>query len=433
MSPAEETGAGRASGPSAGAQSGADPVRRAAHAALLEFARAPGAAEDLVARHAAGAFDARDRAFLRELVYGALRWRNRLDAAYGRFLREPPRRLSAPVREALRLGAYQLLFLDRVPAHGAVNTSVALAGGGGGGRRRARGLANAILRKVAEAGFGPPADPEERLVVWESHPRWLVRRWMAALGPERARLRCEANNREGPVVLRANPARMGAGELAERLAAEGATTVPGEVDPDCLRVIAGEGDARPAPLTGTLAFAQGAFTVQDESASLAARFAGVRPGARALDVCAAPGGKAAALAWAAGSSGLAVAADVSLPRLERLVGNCARIAPLVRILAMDARRPAFGEVFDAALVDAPCSGLGVLRRHPDARWRLRERDLERHGRRQREILAGAARVLRPGGRLVYAVCSNEPEETDEVAAEFAAPGFVRETGEAGRD
>jgi len=400
-----------------------DAVRRAAHAALLSFEASPEHADDLVARFAGRDFDARDRAFLRELVYGVLRWRNRLDAACGRFLEKPPERLPPPVREALRLGAYQLLFLDRVPAHGAVNASVALAGRGGGGW--AKGLVNAVLRRVAQESFEPPGDLEDRLVIWESHPRWLVRRWLDALGPVKARARCEANNAEGPLVLRANPLRAGA--LAERLAAEGIPTSPGRVDPECLRV-AFEHAPRPAAITATAAFAEGAFIVQDEASSLVVRYAAPGEGGRVLDACAAPGGKAAGLAWAVGASGRVVAADAAASRLGRLADNCARIGASVGIVAMDAANPAFGEAFDLVLVDAPCSGLGVLRRHPDARWRLREEEIGRHGARQRELLAGAARAVRPGGRLVYAVCSNEPEETEEVAASFRTEGFVSDGG-----
>jgi len=390
-------------------------VRRAAHAALLAFEARPENAEELAARFAASSFDGRDRALLRELVYGALRWRNRLDFALSRCLEKPPDRLPPPVREALRLGAYQLLFLDRVPAHAAVNASAGLAGAG----PWERGLVNAVLRRLTPPA--PPDELEERLVLWESHPRWLVRRWLAALGGEGARARCEADNAEGPLVLRANPLRTSPQALAARLAEDGMETAPGLADPECLRVISQE-----SALTGTAAFAEGLFIVQDEASSLAARYAGARPGERVLDACAAPGGKTACLAWAAAPAGRVVAGDVSSVRLARLRENCARIGADVPAVVMDASRPSFGAAFDRVLVDAPCSGLGVLRRHPDARWRLREEDLAAHGRRQGEILRRAAEAVRPGGRLIYAVCTNEPEETGEVASGFEGPDFVPE-------
>ncbi|MCE2453709.1 MAG: RsmB/NOP family class I SAM-dependent RNA methyltransferase, partial [Nitrospinae bacterium] len=148
------------------------------------------------------------------------------------------------------------------------------------------------------------------------------------------------------------------------------------------------------------------------------------PGERVLDACAAPGGKTACLAWAAGDGGSVVAGERSSRRLALLERNCARIRAAARLLRMDAKRPPFHEKFDLVLVDAPCSGLGVFRRHPDARWRLREEDLGVQARRQTAILQGAARAVRPGGRLVYSVCTNEPEETGEVATSFREPGFV---------
>lgn len=405
--------------------SGADPVREAAHEALMAFSRRASNAENLLSRFAFPDFNLRDRGFFRELLYGVLRWRGRLDTSYERFLNEPRERLSSAVREALRLGAYQIMFMDRVPDHGAVNASVHLAGRKKG--KSARGLVNAVLRRVAREPLKPPKDLEDRLTIWESHPRWLVKRWIRALGAKAARARCEANNAEGPVVIRANSLLTDAASLAGRLKIEGVATSPGRADPDCLWVDASTGN-RAVSFTKTSSFEAGAFIVQDEAASLAARFAGIRPGARALDICAAPGGKTAVISWMAGPEGMVTAADSVLARLGRLKSNCARIGAPVRIVVMDAGKPAFGDVFDSVFVDAPCSGTGVLRRHPDARWRLREEDFARHGRMQRAILEGSARAVRPGGSLTYAVCTNEPEETDEVASAMDGPGFVREPG-----
>lgn len=405
--------------------SGTDPVRRAAHAALLEFHRAPCNADELLARFSSKEFDFRDRAFLRELIYGVLRWRNRLDAAYGRFLREPPGRLSQRVRESLRLGTYQILFLDRVPDYGAVNTSVELAGRPS--ERWARGLVNAVLRNVSRESLGPSDDIEERLVVWDSHPRWIVRRWIDSLGPETTRARCEANNAEGPVVFRVNTEKADCRSLTERFRQEGIRVEMGRVDPDCLRLVPSSADKQ-ISFTEIPSYKEGLFIAQDESSSLVARFAGARVGDRVLDACAAPGGKTVVMAWSAGHQGLIVAADTAKNRLGRLRTNCARIQVPVRILAMSAGNPAFRDVFDVVLVDAPCSGLGVLRRHPDARWRLQEEDVIRHGRLQRELLSSAAQTVRPGGHLTYAVCSNEREETDQVAQVMENCGFVLDPG-----
>jgi 16S rRNA (cytosine967-C5)-methyltransferase len=405
--------------------SGADPVRRAAHAALLDFHRSPRNAEDLIVRFTASDFDSRDRAFLRELIYGVLRWRNRLDAAFEIFLSEPPDRLSIGVRTALRLGTYQIIFLDRVPDHGAVNTSVELAGRKS--EKWAKGLVNAVLRKVSLHAFEPPEKLEDRLTVWESHPRWLVRRWIESLGPEAARARCEANNAESPVVFRVNPVLTDSASLSDRFREEGVSTSAGRIDPDCLWMKTSPGD-RHISFTDTAPYAEGAFIAQDEASSLVTRFTGVQSGDRVLDACAAPGGKTAGMSWMAGPEGMVIAADITIIRLTRLKANCARIKVPVGILAMNAGKPAFGEVFDSVLVDAPCSGLGVLRRHPDARWRLKEEYLASHGRTQLELLTNAAHTVRPGGHLTYAVCSNEPEETDRVAEAMDNSGFVRDSG-----
>ncbi|MDE0331725.1 MAG: 16S rRNA (cytosine(967)-C(5))-methyltransferase RsmB [Nitrospinae bacterium] len=397
----------------------ADLVRRAAHAALLSFEKTPVAADLLVERFSAQDFDARDRAFLRELIYGVLRWRGRLDFVFGHFLEKP--NVAPPVREALRLGTYQLLFMDRVPPHSAVDGSVSLLG-----RRNliwAKGLVNAVLRKVAECEVSPPEGGEDYLTIWESHPRWLVKRWMRDLGDEEAHRRCRANNGEAPVVFRVNTRASNARSLMAELASEGVATRPGCADPDCLVFLADE-SAPGARFGDTAAWRGGRFIVMDESSSLVSRFAGVAPGESVLDACAAPGGKTACLAWAAGDNGRVVAGEKSPRRLARMKRNCVRIRTDVRLLRMDAERPPFHRQFDLVLVDAPCSGLGVFRRHPDARWRLREEDLKTQAHRQVEILRGAARTVRPGGRLVYSVCTNEAEETEEVAASFREPGFV---------
>ena len=397
----------------------ADLVRRAAHAALLSFGKNPLAADLLVERFSSKDFDARDRAFLRELVYGVLRWRGRLDFVLGHFLGKP--NVAPPVREALRLGTYQLLFMDRVPAHSAVDGAVSLLG-----RRNlgwARGLVNAVLRKVAEHEVAPPENPEDYLTIWESHPRWLVRRWMRSLGEEEAQRRCRANNEEAPVVFRVNTRVSDIRGLAAELASEGVATRPGCADPDCLVFLPDESTPG-VRFSDAAAWREGKFIVVDESSSLVSRFAGAAPGESVLDACAAPGGKTACLVWAAGESGRVVAGERSPRRLALLKRNCARIRADVRLLKMDAARPPFYQKFDLVLVDAPCSGIGVFRRHPDARWRLEEEDLVAQAERQTAILRGAARAVRRGGRLVYSVCTNEPEETEEVAVLFREPGFV---------
>ncbi len=247
----------------------ADLVRRAAHAALLSFEKAPIAADLLVERFSSKGFDARDRAFLRELVYGVLRWRSRLDFVSAHFLNKP--NVAPPVREALRLGTYQLLFMDRVPAHSAVDGAVSLLNRPNLGW--AKGLVNAVLRKVAEGEVAPPENIEDYLTLWESHPRWLVKRWIRNLGEEEALRRCRANNEEAPVVLRVNTQASSARSLMTELASEGVEARPGRVDPDCLLYLPDE-SAPGARFSDTAAWREGRFIVMDESSSLVSRFAG---------------------------------------------------------------------------------------------------------------------------------------------------------------
>ncbi|MFQ5895487.1 MAG: 16S rRNA (cytosine(967)-C(5))-methyltransferase RsmB [Nitrospinota bacterium] len=402
----------------------ADPIRRHAFELLLRFERELKPADALLRARARGAqLSPRDRAFLRELFYGVLRWRGRLDYCLGRVLGRPVERVSLAVRVILRLGAYQLLFLERVPPHAAVDQAVRLAAERA---PSAKGLVNGALRRLAREGAGepPPEGSEEFLSCWLSHPGWLVRRWMERLGGERARARCEANNALPPLTFHVNPLRTEPGALTEALAREGLRTRPGEFLPGALQLVGqGGGD-----FTHTEAFRQGWFYLQDEGAALCAALAGLRPGERVWDACAAPGGKAAALTGQLAGEGLLVASDRRPGRLGWLRENCARMGLRAALLAADVRNPPFCKEFDCVLVDAPCSGFGVLRRHPDGKWRTAPEDMSRMAEAQVGYLVAAAAVVRPGGRLLYVVCSNEPEETEGVAAAFEAarPSFARE-------
>jgi 16S rRNA (cytosine967-C5)-methyltransferase len=352
----------------------------------------------------------RERALLHELVLGTLRTRGFLDHALRPLLTRPLERLEPPVRTALRLGAYQILS-TRVPHHAAVSESVDLAEG-----ERARGLVNAVLRRLTREG--PPAladpvtDPEAWLTTAGSLPGWLAKRWLERLGPSRAVARAEALLRSPAAVFRLSPH---VAEAERRLADAGVTWRPLPV-PGALRLVEGRlTEASTAHLVSQ----------QAESSQLAARLAA--NGAWILDACAAPGGKARLIAdLVAGSAGRVVALEVAGRRLRALARlSSAWGATNLHCVAGDARQPPFRTDFDSVLLDAPCSGLGTIGRNPDIRWRLKPRALRRHARRQRALLPSVARVVRPGGRLVYAVCSLEPEETDDVVRDFldAAPDF----------
>jgi 16S rRNA (cytosine967-C5)-methyltransferase len=287
--------------------------------------------------------DERDRAFVTELVYGATRMRRACDWAADRFVKDPDR-IEPIVRNVLRLGCYQLLFL-RTPAHAAVATSVDLV------PERARGLVNAVLRKVAAEPVRFP-DPPTRL----SYPDWVVARLAADLGVDHALGALEQMN------------------------------------------VAAEVDER----------ADG--YVQDRASQWVAAYVDARPGERVADLCAAPGGKATLMA---GTGAQVVAADVHPGRARLITANAARVGAtgLVTLVADGRRPPHRAATFDRVLVDAPCSGLGVLRRRPDARWHVQPGDVDELAARQRELVTAAAGLVRPGGIVVYAVCTLTETET----------------------
>jgi 16S rRNA (cytosine967-C5)-methyltransferase len=379
-------------------------ARSVALDALSRVARRAGTLADALASPAAEALDERDRALLHELVLGTLRRRGFIDHALAAASDLPLDRLAPGVLDALRLGAHQLLHL-RVPPHAAVSETVDLVRGV---EPRATGFANAVLRRLQREG--PPAapDPARDPIGWMttagSLPRWLADRWLARLGAEGAIARARALLEAPPTHFRLNPR---VADARRQLAAAGVeprdTAVPGALETEDGRL-------------GALA-ARGVLHVQDAGSQLVAHLAAAE--GLILDACAAPGGKAILMADLGGPRTRVVAADASPRRLATLARTRARWgAANLWILAADARRPPFGALFDAVLLDAPCSGLGTLRRHPDVRWRAGPADLLRHADRQRALLASLAPLVRPGGGLLYATCSLEPEENDGVVVPF---------------
>lgn len=370
--------------------------------------------DERLARKDAEALDPRERAFLHELVLGTLRRRGAIDHALGLLSERPLERLAPEVRTALRLGAHQLLHL-RVPPHAAVSESVMLVRSA---RPQAAGFVNAILRRLSREG--PPAEvdavsePREWLTTSGSLPVWLAERWLERLGAATAVARARALLQEPPVFFRPNPrvpdvlARAIEGGLAPRPA-----VVPGAwvATSGHIAELAREGIVYP----------------QDEGSQLVAHLA-AGPGVL-LDACAAPGGKATLMADLVGEHCQVIAAEASTRRLRTLATLVRRWgATNVHVLGGDALRPPFGARFDAVLLDAPCSGLGTMARHPDLRWRFQAKDLPRLVQQQSQLLASVAALVKPGGRLVYAVCSIETEENEGVVAPFLAahPEFTHE-------
>lgn len=405
----------------------ASPARRAAFAVLLRLEPTrdrplPPRPDALIARledSHGNPPGRRDRALARELVFGVLRWRRALDYALEAYSRRPVRKLDLPVRIALRLGLYQLRYLDRVPASAAVHESVSLAAAFA--RPGAAGLVNAVLRAYLRTDHPWPHRGGDRglyLRAGLSHPDWLVDRYLQRLGYDGARRRLEANNRSPTVFLRVNR-RFSLDEVRKRLLEEGVETERFPIAPRCLKVTRGSPqDSSP--------YREGAVHIQDAGSQLVAWLLPVDGARRCLDACAAPGGKATILAERVAPRPL-FASDHRPARLTLLADTVRRLsADNVLQLAADASLPPFGEgAFDRILLDVPCSGLGTLSRNPDIKWTssaVRVRDLSETAAR---MVRAAADLLGPGGMLLYAACSLEPEETTDAVRGLLAerPGL----------
>ncbi len=360
--------------------------------------------------------DKRDRDFMTMLVKGTLRRQGSLDWVLDRYVKGGVDGLPAWTRVALRLGLFQILYMDRVPPSAATNESVSLARKYTG--RSMAGLTNAVLRRCAaekddirlpDVKDDPEADPVEAISIRHSHPRWIVARWVARLGAEEAAAWCEANNEVSHVDLRTNSLRATPSRVASLLERQGLTVERGKYNPQVVRV---RGEISVVNMDG---FRGGLFTVQDESESLVSLLLAPHPGETVLDLCSAPGGKTTHIYELMKATGTLVASDASPGRAKSLVAalrrmGCEGVHPVVA----DGRRFPSRADFDKVLVDAPCSGMGVLGKKADARWRKSEDAFEKLSALQLELLCSAADLVAEGGALVYSVCSVEPEETDAV-------------------
>ncbi len=365
--------------------------------------------------HAQGG-DPRDLALLHELVKGSLRWRGRLDWALDKRLHMGLESTMPWVRNVLRMGAYQLLFLDRVPTHAAVDESVKLAHKYT--HPAAAGMVNSVLRRIAEDRDRiewPAGDDAESLAIWGSHPSWIVERWLARFGAEATRALLMADNRAIPTGLRVNALRGTRDELLAELAREEVPARVAERSPDVLWI---EGQIAAGRLA---AFQAGRCTAQDESEALVARIVAPEPTDRVLDLCAAPGGKCTHLAELMRDEGEVWAMERDAHRVGALEATIARLGlDSIHVVHGDGRDHEFPMPFDRVLVDAPCSGFGVLGRRADARWRKTPEMFGELPALQLQLLSAAAARVVPGGVLVYSVCSFEPEETDAVVEQFLA-------------
>jgi 16S rRNA (cytosine967-C5)-methyltransferase len=364
----------------------------------------------------AGDLDRRDRAFVMEIVYGVLRYRDTIDWVLVRFLKNPSG-LGDVTRNNLRIAVYQILFM-RVPAWAAVNESVSIEKNPPKGSPRGKpALVNAVLRNVLRAREGlsltaVSSDPAENIAVTSSHPSWMIDRWIRRFGTEEAAGLASANNAIPPMTIRTNTLRISRDGLKELLTERGIEAAPTPRSPEGLVL-------RETGVYADLSFADGLFAVQDEASQLIGHLLGPSPGERVLDACAAPGGKTGHIAQLMADRGEIVATEKDGERIRTLHETIQRFGlASVKAMRADAGRLSGTGTFDRVLLDAPCSATGVIRRNPDIKYRLRETDLAEHRAKQTDLLHSVSALVRPGGVLVYSVCSIEPEEGEEVVEAF---------------
>jgi 16S rRNA (cytosine967-C5)-methyltransferase len=381
------------------------PARKAAYSILLKVESGEGHSDDLLRRHSVSALSQQDRNLATALVLGVLRQQIALDRQIRAHLNKPDARLDAEVRIALRLGAFQILHMDRIPARAAIDESVELTKRAG--HRFASGMVNAVLRKLAISAprqgitSGAPEEPWNLDGASAAYPEWLVSRWQQFFGDNTTCKICRHGQLQPSLSIRIDDPAVEA-ELADA----GVELAPGALLADARIIVAGD-------VTATEAFRAGRVRVQDEGSQLVAEIAG-RANA-ILDCCAAPGGKTVILGQRNANARI-VACEASEPRFEALQQRLAPLGPRVECRLADATALSFESEFDLVLADVPCSGTGTLGRNPEIRHRLSAEDFSRQAERQRLILQSAMRAVRPGGRIVYATCSLEPEENEHVIA-----------------
>jgi 16S rRNA (cytosine967-C5)-methyltransferase len=373
------------------------------------------------------ALDSRDKALVTELVYGVVRWRKTLDWYLDQVCKKPVSKTHPWLRLILRLGGYQLLFLDKIPPSAAINESVKLAGisshKSGIPAQTAKGFVNAALRQLDRSRdrLQSPetlADPVARLATTYSYPEWLMQRWIARLGESGTANACRLHNQPSPLTIRVNTLKTSVRECQATLASQVQTITP---LPDPLPGLVLSGHPPIAELAG---YQDGLFTVQNASSILMSLILDPQPAEYILDACAGSGTKTTHIGELMHNQGKIVASDLHEGKLQKLRANCHRLGIKsvetycgdVRSLPDDSIQEQQG--FDRILVDAPCSGLGVLRKHPEAKWTKQASQIRKLQQVQIHLLRHVAKLLRPGGILVYSVCTTEPEENEEVMKTF---------------
>jgi 16S rRNA (cytosine967-C5)-methyltransferase len=394
-------------------------ARHAAFRTLLRIEKERSYADVLIDRELKeGRLTGADRGLYTELVYGSLRQQGALDHIISQFSRSPVSRLERAVHVIIRLGLYQMFFLDRVPVSAAVNEAVNLANEIA---PKAAGFINAVLRSAdrgrADIRYPDPGnEPAAYIAAKHSHPQWLVEKWLAQLGFDEAEQLAVVMSSPPPFTIRVNRLKTNRDELLNRLVSEGLSAIPCRYAPDGIIITSS------ASLSALSSFHEGLFTVQNEASQLAVMIMDTQPGDHILDVCAAPGGKATYLAELTGNSGSVVACDRNMRKLRLISETAARLG-LKNIVTtvLDGTKPLDSlpeRKFDQLLVDAPCSGLGVIHHNPEGKWWKSPTDPERLAVTQLAILENAATMLKLGGILLYATCSTTETENEQVIDEF---------------
>ncbi len=404
--------------------------RRAAFDALQRLSGSDLHADDLIDQELSRKqLQGPDRGLFAELVFGVLRRQGTLDHYLSQLVQQPLDRIELPVLLMLRLGLYQLRYLDRVPSHAAVHETVELAKAV---LPRASGLINGVLRNYLRRQEtlklpDPALQPSAWLSAAHSVPVWLAEQWLQQLPQNEAAGLAAASAEIPPLTLRTNTLKTSRADLLQRFAEAGISAEPTRFSPEGIHLLAR------GTVTSLAGFDDGMFMVQDEASQVATHLLTPQPGEQILDMCAAPGGKATHLAQLMADQGQVVATDLNARRIRRIRESADRLG-LTCILPVtgDALAPGYlqDRQFDRILLDAPCSGLGVIRRNPEAKWRLTPAELTRCATRQRLLIDAAASLLKPGGVLVYATCSTAVEEDEGVIADFISrhPAFVVENG-----
>ncbi len=366
----------------------------------------------------------RDQALFYALVYGVLRWRGRLDWTINHFSKTGLKKIDPVILNILRIGLFQIIYLNRIPVSAAVNTSVEIAKSFASSH--AAGFVNALLRnavrKHEKIPFpDPDKNPVYSLAVKKSFPEWMIKRWLNRFGIEETEVLCDAINTIPPITVRTNSLRITRDDLTKRLASDVQQIKNTTYSSDGIRFI------KPSKSIPEIkAFKDGCFQVQDEAAQLVTCLLNPRPGDTVLDACAGLGGKTGHIAQMMKNTGRLLAVDNQANKLQQLESEMKRLGiSIVTTCNYDLTVPFDRQFsykgfsgFDRILLDAPCSGLGVLRRNPDAKWSISDNKLNSYKARQVNFLSNLAQLVKPSGTLVYAVCSTEPEENEEVVKDF---------------